>query len=195
MTLTASAWSRRVPEGIAKALASVGFLATALHMDILATPHGQVMFVGLILAWFGDVFLLSKAKAWFLAGLVAFLLGHVAYVVSFWVRGVDVAALGVAALVLVVPALVVWRWLKERAGPLKRPVAAYILVISVMLAFAVGTHSARGGWVLLLGAGLFYISDLFVARERFVQKSFINRLIGLPIYYVAQLVLASWAGA
>jgi hypothetical protein len=34
------------------------------------------------------------------------------------------------------------------------------------------------------------VSDLFVARDRFVQPGFVNRLLGLPLYYAAQAMLA-----
>ncbi len=37
---------------------------------------------------------------------------------------------------------------------------------------------------------LFYLSDLFVARERFVTSAFVNRLVGLPLYYGGQVLLA-----
>jgi hypothetical protein len=37
---------------------------------------------------------------------------------------------------------------------------------------------------------LFWLSDLCVARERFVTQGFVNRAIGLPLYYGAVLVLA-----
>jgi len=53
---------------------------------------------------------------------------------------------------------------------------------------------AEGERVLLLtGALMFLVSDLAVARDRFVAQGFINRLWGLPLYYAAQLVLASCA--
>ena len=42
----------------------------------------------------------------------------------------------------------------------------------------------------LVGALLFTASDLSVARDRFVQEGFFNRLWGWPTYFVAQLVLA-----
>ena len=38
----------------------------------------------------------------------------------------------------------------------------------------------------LAAALLFYASDFFVARDRFVRPGFVNRLIGLPLYYAAQ---------
>jgi hypothetical protein len=40
----------------------------------------------------------------------------------------------------------------------------------------------------------FYLSDIFVARQRFVQHSFLNRLIGLPLYYLGQFQIAYTAG-
>ena len=36
----------------------------------------------------------------------------------------------------------------------------------------------------------FYLSDLAVARDRFVSPGFANALWGLPLYYVAQLLFA-----
>jgi len=63
---------------------------------------------------------------------------------------------------------------------------------------------------LLIGAILFYISDITVARDRFesdllvpefnpphpnvsrfVSPGFLNPLVGLPLYYVAQLIIAT----
>jgi uncharacterized membrane protein YhhN len=41
-----------------------------------------------------------------------------------------------------------------------------------------------------VGASLFYLSDLFVARNRFVKKEYVNRLVGLPLYYTGQYLLA-----
>jgi hypothetical protein len=44
------------------------------------------------------------------------------------------------------------------------------------------------------GALLFYLSDLLVARDRFVRPGIVNRVVGLPLYYAAQLLLASAVG-
>jgi uncharacterized membrane protein YhhN len=44
---------------------------------------------------------------------------------------------------------------------------------------------------ILIGALAFFLSDLSVARNRFVAPGFVNRLWGLPLYYAAQLLLAS----
>jgi hypothetical protein len=48
--------------------------------------------------------------------------------------------------------------------------------------------------LVLCGAFSFYLSDIFVARQRFVTPSFFNRLAGLPLYYLGQFLLASTPG-
>jgi len=37
---------------------------------------------------------------------------------------------------------------------------------------------------------LFFASDLCVARQRFVSPGFENKLVGLPLYFIAQLMFA-----
>jgi hypothetical protein len=51
-----------------------------------------------------------------------------------------------------------------------------------------------GRFLVLNGAFSFYLSDIFVARQRFVQASFWNRLIGLPLYYLGQFQIAYTSG-
>ncbi|MEN8163997.1 MAG: lysoplasmalogenase family protein [Acidobacteriota bacterium] len=45
-----------------------------------------------------------------------------------------------------------------------------------------------------MGATLFFLSDLAVARHRFVKEAFLNRAIGLPAYYAGQMLLALTIG-
>jgi hypothetical protein len=40
------------------------------------------------------------------------------------------------------------------------------------------------------GAALFYLSDLAVARRRFVRGGFLDRALGLPAYYAGQILIA-----
>lgn len=42
-----------------------------------------------------------------------------------------------------------------------------------------------------LGSVLFVVSDIFVAREKFVKSSPTNTVVGLPLYFVAQLLIAN----
>ena len=45
-------------------------------------------------------------------------------------------------------------------------------------------------WTVAAGALLFYVSDLAVARHRFVKAELLNRAIGLPLYYAGQVLIA-----
>ncbi len=187
----AAPWVRRL-----KPVASIGFLGYALHNGALQTPYGLAIFAGLVASWFGDVFLLSKRSAWFLSGLVAFLGGHVAYIIAFATTTPSWGAVGWAMLGLTAVAWVVRRWLRPNLPEgMKTPVDVYILVITTMLAVAFGAWRSGAPTAALLGAITFYLSDLSVARQRFVGPDFGNRLWGLPMYYVGQLLLAASCGS
>lgn len=178
-----------------KMTAATSFVAAALWLDAPATAYGTAVLVGLCWSWLGDLGLIPRQGPWFRLGLGAFLLGHVAYVVAFAVRGLDVVATAVTGLVVLVVALVVLRWLLPhvRSRSLRGPVVAYVVVISAMIATAVGTVVAQpgaGGGLLLAGALGFYLSDLSVARNRFVAPGFVNKLWGTPLYFAAQWLLA-----
>ena len=79
------------------------------------------------------------------------------------------------------------------------PVLLYVVVITVMLTGAwsvfADTDLVLAGRIMVIGGALlFYLSDLFVARNRFLKKEFFNRLIGLPLYYAGQFILAFSVG-
>lgn len=183
---------RRIAWAITKTAASLGFVWIAWRAGTLhAGIPGAWVGVGLVLSVVGDVCLLSHARRPFLVGLGAFLLAHVAFVASFLALGVRGTAAALAAVPFGTIAAVTWWWLAPHTGSMRTPVLAYVLVITVMVCCAVGAAAAapgRGG--MLLAAVLFFLSDLTVARDRFVAPGLANRLIGLPLYYAAQVLFA-----
>lgn len=177
-------------EWLFKPAAALTFIVAALASGATASTFGRVLLAGLLLAAAGDVLLIFRTRRSFLAGLVAFLLGHLAYAVAFAVRGVELPRVLLATGLLGAVAVPVLRWLWPHVErPMRGPVAAYVTVITAMVAFAAGT----GAPLLLVGAIAFYLSDLAVARERFVARGFVNRAWGLPLYFFAQLLLATQA--
>ncbi len=180
---------------LAKPTASAGFLLAAWGFGAADSAYGQVVLIALVFAAAGDVLLIADSEVSFLAGLGSFLLGHVGFGVAFVVRGVVVLDAAVVFAVLAVPAIVVWRWLSGHVPEgMKLPVVSYIVVITLMVALGASTFRQWPNWVLLLGVVGFYLSDLSVARDRFVHESFSNRLWGLPLYYGAELLLAASTG-
>ncbi len=175
--------------GVLKMLAASGYLALAAHLGAQDTAYGQLILVGLMLSWLGDLFLVGRSDRWTLTGLGSFLLAHLAYVAAFLVLGVDPVPTAAGAVVVAVTAGVALRWLIGRGLPhrMRVPVAIYLLAIGAMVSLALGT----GLPVLAAGAVAFLASDFLVARQRFVDPSPANRLIGLPLYLAAQLLIVS----
>lgn len=178
---------------VAKPLASTGFIAVALAAGALQTPYGLAVLAALVLCWVGDVLLIPKgARTPFLVGLSSFLLGHVGFVVAFALLGPDPLWTAAAGAVALGPAYLALRWLRPHLSERMRiPVVVYVVVISLMVVVALGTAAATGRSAIAVGAACFYLSDLSVARHRFVSASFWNKSWGLPLYYAAQLILAS----
>jgi uncharacterized membrane protein YhhN len=201
--------------GWVKGVASAAFIGTALAAGATDSAYGGWVLAALCLGWAGDVSLVSGRRTWFLIGLAAFLLSHLAYIGAFAaVRPNAVVALIVAA-GLLVPAAVVARWLWPHLGAdMRGPVLAYLGVITAMVAAAAGAVVGQGpttpavavltqgeplpGWLwdaaVMSAAAAFYFSDISVARDRFVAPGFVNRIWGLPLYYGAQILFALSVG-
>ncbi len=182
---------------VAKPLASAGVIALAWTQGASGSSYGRVLLAGLVLCALGDVLLIPKgARAAFLGGLVSFLLGHVAFAIAFGLRAFAAAAAAGMALLLAPAAGAALRWLGPHVPrSLVWPVRSYVFVISAMVAAAAGAALGSGAPVLLLGALSFFVSDLAVARERFVVSSPWNKVWGLPLYYAGTGLLAATAGA
>jgi uncharacterized membrane protein YhhN len=175
-----------------KLLASLAFVGFAWDQGAADSEYGRVLLVGLVLSLVGDVLLaLTGNKKWFVLGIGAFLLAHVAYALAFGMIGSETSRLPLVAPLVVLTLAGIGVWLRTHlTGIFVLAVPAYLLAIGVMLIMAwLVPNSLIQFWVMT-GATLFAISDVFVARNRFVSPAFENRLIGLPIYYVAQLMLA-----
>jgi uncharacterized membrane protein YhhN len=180
---------------VTKSLLSLLFVIAAFLQTGANEPFTRYLMMGLILCLGGDVFLALSGLKWFRAGLVAFLLGHGLYILAFnflipfsgWFSPGDLLILAIS--------LGACRWLWPHLGAMKLPVLAYVAVITLMVfgARAVFESPAlplTGKALIFWGAILFYLSDLLVARDQFIRKAFSNRLIGLPLYYSGQFLLA-----
>ena len=178
---------------LAKPVASLAFVWAGVEAGALDSAYGQLLLAGLVLCLLGDVLLIPNDRpAVFRLGLFAFLAGHVAYSAAFLTRPLDPFGLAAGAIVLAVVLVGVLRWLgPSLPADMVWPVRVYLIVIGAMSTLACGLTAAGGPWAVAAGALAFTASDVSVARDRFVQHEFINRLWGLPLYYAAQLLIAS----
>lgn len=181
--------------GTAVKTASTALLVVA---GVLGDAPGLIVF-GLVLGAIGDFALSRPGTAAFLAGMAAFAAGHLAYVWAFWTRAAELgftaptpgqwAALGVLAGLVLGLGL----WLSAKAGDLRLPVLGYAVIIGAMAATVLILPPNAGRKDILLGAGLFLLSDALLALRMFVVTAPKPRLaLGLavwPAYWMGQALI------
>lgn len=176
-----------------KVVASSAFVGAALVPGVPADGYGLFVLLALAFSWLGDVLLIPRSHPRiFLAGMASFLLAHFSYCLAFWFHGPNLYAFVMAVPIVGAAAYLVSRWLRPHlSGAFRVAVPAYIAAITAMILLAASAGGKAFGLQIASGAVLFAASDIIVARDRFVQNHWRNRAIGLPLYYAAQLVLAS----
>jgi uncharacterized membrane protein YhhN len=185
----AAVWrSWRRLEYVVKPAVMVGLIAAALTLRPASETERAFFVAALALGLLSDVFLMLP-RDMFLAGLVAALFEHVAYIAGFRTRQLDVGLLAVAAVIALVSVAVflppIHRALRAGHPGLVWPVFAYVAVFVVMVACAGGT----GSLVALAGALLFFYSDAILAWNRFVKPLPMGRIVNIVPYHVGEALL------
>jgi uncharacterized membrane protein YhhN len=166
-------------------LALIG-VAAAIHPEDGA--QRAVFLIALVLSLSGDVFLMLPRDV-FVAGLGAFLLAHIAYVVGFVIVGLSGGRVALGVVVVALAGTTVGvrivRAVMSRHSEFTVPVVAYMTVISAMVVVAIGT----GEPLTAVGALLFYCSDAMIAWDRFVGSFNWARPAIMSTYHLAQAAL------
>lgn len=169
-------------------LLALGLVAVALGAP--GTTPGRWLLAALALGLAGDVLLLDEGDARFRLGLAAFLLGHLAYLVSFDRLGLHPAAWAWAAWAVLFACLLVTRRVVPatflRGGrSLAMPVALYTVVIGAVVILAFDT----GRPLVALGATVFAASDSMLAVDRFVTPRRWAPLAVIVTYHLGQALI------
>ena len=159
----------------------------------------------------------GKVSIPFCLGVVAFAAAHIAYIIAFF-RDARETSWGVF-ITIFITTLVLAKWLGVIYPPphsstgvngnvfdlaiapeMKPLVFVYAVIISVMFAAASSTTllAASSGWVYqrVVGAGMFVVSDVFVAVTAFqrsvvpVQRGWVQIAVGYGLYFWGQMVIA-----
>jgi len=141
----------------------VALFALAAFIDGMPVLLG----VALALSALGDLALSRPGDRAFLAGMIAFALAHVAYIMLMLPQAAPSSAMIVPVIALVIFGVSTEFWLRPHTGNLRIPVRAYVMVILVMGIVALGLFETRP--LALVGALLFVISDLVLSIETFVM--------------------------
>ncbi|MGH8821782.1 MAG: lysoplasmalogenase family protein, partial [Rhodoferax sp.] len=191
-------------------LFAILFVASSVHPIRAGGRLNVLLMAALTASLAGDVLLMLPGH--FVPGLVAFLLAHLCYLVLFKLGTVHLQPVGAGTgrevmglrsvwfpsrlalgLTLGVGAAmyaVLWHGLP---GALRLPVAAYVAIIALMAAQAIGratvlrNHAAA---MVAVGAGFLMLSDALLAVNRFVQPLPLAPLWVLGTYYAAQILIA-----
>ena len=185
-------WKREpTVERIAKPAAMAMLVGVAAVAGDASGDIRMWLVVGALFGLVGDVALLGEGETAFMAGLGAFALGHLAYVVAALLVGFDVvwsvpgvifmmALLGYRFAAHTVPGA------RREGGPvLAGAVVFYAVVISAMVV----TSWATAVWLAAAGAMLFAISDWVLGYQRFVRPLPGRGLSVIVPYHLGQALL------
>ena len=196
--------------GVFKGLASLGFLGcfyqhAELDQDVDYVQK-VVLGIALLASAIGDVLLVGKRQVFFLLGLIAFFVAHLAYAFVFLepVLSADLDLInlvnGGMSLSVILISFFAYRYFHPHIPKdLVYPAMAYTGVIGLMMSIALVHAVSLYHYTVAIGAVAFWLSDLAVAKQQFQadhlrQDGFYVRLWGLPLYYVAQIILGSSVG-
>lgn len=178
---------------VCKPLVTALIFALAWRVRPALSPRYRCwILAGIACSLFGDVFLMLPQDL-FVAGLLAFLLGHLCFIVAFlgdsrfgarpgWL----LACLGYGAVNL----YLLWGAI---GAPLRLPVIVYVIVLACMGAQAVarsrelrrGTALAHGAKLAAAGAVMFMLSDSVLAWDRFRGPLPLASVWILATYYLS----------
>ena len=161
-------------------------------------PANLPFTLGLVFSLIGDSLLLYRRR-FFLPGLVSFLLAHICYIVGF---NLSLPAFNLWTVIFVV--LVALLWLRAYRAvrrqmdtsplntPLRLPVTAYMLTISLMMLSAL-LCLTKADWrfnaalLASLGGGMFLLSDFLLALQHFGRPMVKGHVMVMITYHIAQL--------
>ena len=176
----------------------IGYYAFTRTNNILA----QKIFYGLVFGMIGDILLnlrfvfKEQGQKIFLAGILAFLIGHVIYLLALlgvarhvWVWYCILAGAVIAAALLAY----IFRTMEVKKA-FKIFGIFYLGAVIIMTCIALGIAffmPSRGHLVFAIGAVLFTLSDIVLIFNTFSGTSrFSLRITNLSLYYLGQVLIA-----
>lgn len=155
--------------------------------------------IGILFSLAGDIALMFTDR-FFVLGLIAFLLAHIAYLVGFNTpvpQSLDVWAIAISIIIGISAVRLLRRivaGVRNTQPRLVVPVIVYGAVITLMLLSALLTlfrpeWNSTPAYLVSIGVFLFYLSDIILAWNRFVTPIKNGRLVNIAIYHLGQIML------
>ena len=169
-----------------------------LKREGISGPRVATLVSALAFGATGDILLIFDGQATFLAGLAAFLMGHISYLVTIGVPH-DVPSDHHFALRVIVPAALIFIMaMTARLFNVKGLLGMAVTLYAVAFAFCInaGIHNAvfnrqRLYWITVIGYVLFVISDTILATGKFTGiKIPASGFFVMLTYILAQFLIA-----
>ncbi len=181
--------AHRVFKPLALLLAII-FIATCRRHERATGRFKNMLVAALVFSLAGDCLLMFPG--FFIPGLVAFLIAHLFYIALFK-QGVAWFPSRRALGLTLATGAAMYAFLFDGLNPVLRiAVAAYVVVIALMAAQAMGRASVlkdKAALGVAFGAGFFMLSDSLLATNRFAYPLPMAQLWVLSTYYVAQILI------
>lgn len=194
-----------VPAVILKGSASFVFcflgVIAFLNADAHYLPIAIMIVAGLVLGAVGDILLnlrfvfQNASQKIFLAGIAAFLIGHIAYMVSLILVSKSILICTVCGVLVAAVLLTIIFKSFELKTAFKIFGVLYIGAVCLMASYAIGNaityNYVRTCLLYAIGAVLFLISDVVLIFNTFGStQRFGLRITNLSLYYIGQLLIA-----
>lgn len=161
----------------------------------------RLVLIGLILGGVGDVllnlrFVFEKiGQKIFLAGIAAFLAGHILYLAALIPQSVNLTVCVIIGVIAAAAILAyIFKTMKVKLA-FKVFGVFYIGAVVLMTAVAIGNLIAApctARWLYAIGAVLFTASDIILIFNTFGSETkFSMRIANLSLYYLGQLLIAT----
>lgn len=162
-------------------------------------PSKKFLLIALTFSWIGDIILLfsERDELFFIAGLIAFLISHIVYILLFnkqliYKNRKNKAVFWIGVTSIIMYLVVMISILLPSLGDLTIPVFVYALVISTMLLFAFKgflNWQEPGNWYILIGAIAFVSSDSLLAFNKFYSPIVMSSVLIMTTYLIAQYLI------
>ncbi len=181
-------------------------MLSLLAFYLVSSGQRSAVFIwALLFCWGGDVLLMfqEQHQLYFIAGLLAFLTGHVLYILAY--RKLQSADTKTGLMTtqklrfsfpIILAATGLIAILFPTLGPLKLPVMVYALVLMLMVMtalFRYGRTTSQSFWMIFSGAVLFMISDSALALNKFYSPFAYSGPMIMLTYISAQYLIVQGA--
>ena len=157
----------------------------------IKNSFAYVLGLALFFSWLGDCFLIFKQdKLFFILGLAAFLVAHIAYIITFYKFKKVISSLTIFSIVAVFVfyTLMLMYMLWPELGEMLVPVILYAIVLTLMGITGV-VRNLRVNKLPVIGVMLFVVSDSLIAYTKFVEPLYLGGFIIMSTYIVAQFLI------